>query len=106
MSLVVVDMINVSNGGTFDCWGGLCIDNYNNIILENSTASLNIQGGVATNYLPLTKTTPMPSGGMDVGLVDLKEDGIVLPDCIHTVKYLKTNSFSYTNTYAVIENVI
>lgn len=106
MGLVAVDTINVSNGGTFDCWGSLYIDNYNNIILENNTASSNIQGGVTTNYLPLTKTTPMPLGSISAGLVDLKEDGIILPEIIHTIKYLKTNSFSYTNVSTIIENVI
>lgn len=107
LSSVVVDKVTINSSGTFECYGGLYIDSYDNIILKSDTASLDsIQGGVTTNYLPLTKTTPMPSGSINVGLVDLKEDGIVLPDCIQTIKYLKTNSFSYTNTYAVIENVL
>lgn len=105
--LVVANKIHIRSDAHVTFYGGVYIDDYRNIIVENEQSYDDIfYGGMQINYLALTNNTPMPSSGMSVGLVDLKQDNVDIPTNIAEIKYLKTNGYSYTNSYCEIRYVI
>ena len=95
---------SVTVAGTLQLNGSLYIHDYQNFEVNGQTTNY---GKIYTNYMQVSSTTAIPAnivGKVYVGMLDIMEDGVVLPEGLN-VRYLRPNGHSYDSSNAVVEHV-